>query len=248
MSEVHFRFYEELNDFLPVERRRREFPVAGRPRNSVKDMIESLGVPHTEIDLILVNGETVDFSYLVRPGDRISVYPEFESFDIQAVNRLRPEPLRRTRFVLDTHLGKLARYLRLLGFDALYSNAYKDEELAAISSRGDKRILLTRDRGLLKRSEVTHGYYVRETRPLEQAREVVRRFDLRRLVRAFGRCIQCNGELIRTDCEEVADRLPPRIAAGFDEFSVCRDCSRVYWKGSHYDRLRRIVDELTGKP
>jgi uncharacterized protein with PIN domain len=242
-GQVHFRFYEELNDFLPPARRKRDFAVPYN-RASVKDMIESVGVPHTEVDLILANGVSVDFSYLVRPGDRISVYPEFESFDIAGLTRLRPEPLRQPRFVLDTHLGKLARYLRLLGFDVLYSNTYSDAELAAISADGDKRILLTRDHGLLKRVQVTHGYFVRETAPEKQVLEVLRRFDLKRRVRPFTRCLQCNGELRRAPVEEIADRVPPGVVRDFDVFSVCPDCGRVYWAGSHYDRLRGIVDHL----
>ncbi len=244
MTDVHFRFYEELNDFLPPERRKQDFSVTFRPRNSVKDMIESIGVPHTEIDLILVNGEAVDFTYIVRPGDRISVYPEFESLDIQPASRLRPEPLRRPRFVLDTHLGKLARYLRLLGFDCLYSNDCDDEELARISAAGNKRILLTRDQGLLKRRRVTHGYFVRATVPEYQAGEVLRRFDLRRLATPFSRCIRCNGMLRKADVEEIRDRVPAGVPRDFDVFSVCIECGKVYWPGSHYDRLQRIVNDL----
>ena len=177
MSQVTFRFYAELNDFLPPPRRMVSFTHTFAGSVSVKDMIESLGVPHTEVDLILANGRSVDFTYLVAGGDRLSVYPVFESLDITPVLRVRPQPLRQTRFVLDTHLGRLASYLRLLGFDTLYRNDYADEELAHISSR-EKRILLTRDRGLLKRSEVTHGYCLRSTVSAEQLREVVQRFDL----------------------------------------------------------------------
>jgi hypothetical protein len=232
MNEVQFRFYEELNDFLPPDRKKREFAVSFRS-DSIKDVIESLGVPHTEVDLILVNGESVDFSYLVRPGDRVSVYPVFESLDIGGMTRLRPQPLRRLRFVLDTHLGRLARYLRLLGFDTLYSNSCTDEQLAELSAAGDKRVLLTRDRGLLKRSRVTHGYYVRETTPLLQAREVIRRFQLGELARPFRRCIQCNGLLREAGVEEVRDRVPAGVPREFERFSVCDDCGRVYWPGSH---------------
>jgi len=246
MPHVHFRFYEELNDFLPVERRKREFSIPYY-RASVKDMIESLGVPHTEVDLILVNGKSVDFTCLVHAGDRISVYPAFESFDISGLTRLRPEPLRQPRFVLDTHLGKLARILRLLGFDTLYSNVYTDAELEELSAGGGKRILLTRDQGLLKRSRITHGYYVRATAPEVQAREVLRRFDLYRLAAPFSRCLRCNGLLHAVAREEVLDRIPPGVAASFDTYSMCRDCGRVYWPGSHYDRLRRLAGELLEK-
>ena len=177
MAKVRFRFYEELNDFLPPERRKLEFELHFDRRTSIKDMIESLGVPHTEIELILVNGQSVDFSHIVEDGDRISVYPVFESLDVSPLIRLRPAPLRDTRFVVDCNLGRLARYLRLLGFDCLYQNNYTDDDVAQISQR-QHRIVLTRDRRLLQRKIITHGFYVRAVNPKEQVREVLRRIDL----------------------------------------------------------------------
>ncbi len=132
MNHAEFRFYAELNDFLPPSKRLVPFSYPFEVSGSVKDMIESLGVPHTEVDLILANGESVGFSYLVRDGDRISVYPVFESIDIAPIVRVRPQPLRDPRFVLDTHLGRLASYLRMLGFDTLYQSDYQDEELLRI--------------------------------------------------------------------------------------------------------------------
>lgn len=240
---VRIRFYAELNDFLPPDRRQVEFehPMAGRA--SVKDVIESVGVPHTEVDLILVNGSSVDFSHIVSDGDRISVYPVFESLDISSVIRLRPRPLRTPRFVLDTHLGRLATYLRMLGFDALYRNDYEDAEIVRIS-RAENRIVLTRDRGLLMRNAVTHGYWVRATRSEAQAVEVVRRFDLVRQARPFTRCLVCNDELRAVPKEEVAARLLPKTRECYQDFSICNSCGRVYWNGSHYDRMRRTVERL----
>ncbi len=244
MQTVHFRFYEELNDFLPPKRRKRDFSIDWHAQNSVKDMIESVGVPHTEIDLILVNGESVDFDYIVAPDDRISVYPVFEAFDISPVTHLRPKPLRQTRFILDTHLGKLARYLRLLGFDTLYKNHCDDAELAEISATGDKRILLTRDHGLLKRKQVTHGYFVRNDQPEAQVREVMKRFDLYGSAEPFKRCTQCNGLVRVTNKEEVLERLPRGVAERFDEYWFCDQCQRVYWQGSHYDRMQQMIKTL----
>lgn len=244
MERVHLRFYEELNDFLPRERRKREFEIAFRPRTSVKDLVEALGVPHTEIDLILVNGTSVDFGYIVGAGDRISVYPVFESLDITDVTRLRPVPLRNPRFVADTHLRKLARWLRLLGFDVLWFEDASDVELAEISASSDTRILLTRDRGLLKRSRITRGYCVRSTDPAEQAREVIERCDLRAMAAPFTRCMECNGSLSHVDAGEVAERVPGRVAKASNRFSRCEDCGRIYWRGSHYAKLRAIVETL----
>ena len=190
MQTAYLRFYGSLNDFLP--RRRQgvtvEHTFAGRV--AVKDMIESLGAPHPEIELILADGEAVAFSYLVQAGNRISVYPFFESLDLSPLLRVRPAPLAEARFVLDTHLGRLTAYLRLLGFDVRYRNDYDDDELAQIAS-SEKRILLTRDRGLLKRSVVTHGYCLRNANPRRQLVEVARRFDLAKTARPFQRCVHC---------------------------------------------------------
>ena len=246
MSCATFRFYAELNDFLPPARRQTAFPHAFQGRASIKDMIESLGVPHTEVDLILINGRSVDFQHPVRDGDTISVYPVFESLDIQPILHLRPEPLRHPTFILDIHLGRLAAYLRLLGFDALYRNDFSDESLARLASQ-QRRIVLTRDRGLLKRTIITRGYCVRSDSPRRQIREVVDRFDLSRSAAPFRRCLACNGLLRPVEKQAVLDRLPPGTRERFDEFYQCSDCGRVFWPGSHYARLQNILWEALGK-
>lgn len=242
MAIAQFRFYEELNDFLPPQRRKVDFTHAFNGRNAIKDIIEAIGVPHTEIDLILVNGQSVDFSYIIQDGDRVSVYPMFESLDITPLVRLRPRPLRISRFILDVHLGKLARYLRLLGFDTLYRNDYDDSELAQMAT-AKRRILLTRDRSLLKRRIITHGYYIRETCPQRQLQEVLERFDLYRSVQSFQRCIRCNGLLTSVPKEQVSARLQMDTQRYFDQFWICGDCEQVYWKGSHYTRMRDRVED-----
>ena len=243
-----FRFYAELNDFLPPARRARPFAHDFLDLAPVKDRIESFGVPHTEVELIVVNGESVDFTYIVRDRDRISVYPVFEALDISPLLRVRPEPLRDPRFVLDLHLGRLAAYLRMMGFDTLYRNDYGDEELARTSS-GEHRILLTRDIGLLKRAMVTHGCYVRETNARRQLAEVMRRFDLARLARPFTRCLRCNTPLVPAAREEVAHSVPPRTLALHDEYLRCPGCGGVYWKGSHYRRMQALIGSLdSGQP
>ena len=243
MAELTFRFYAELNDFLPAERRGIPFTYPYPGRAAIKDVIEAVGVPHTEIDLILVNGRSVDFAYPAQAGDHVSVYPMFESLDITPLNRLRPQPLRDTRFVLDIHLGRLASHLRLLGFDTLYRNDYDDEELARISS-GERRILLTRDVGLLKRSLVTHGYFVRATNPQQQTAEVLRRFDLFEQISPFRRCLRCNGLLRPVDKEAIAGRLPAEASRQYQEFRLCQSCQRIYWKGSHYQRLEQFIASI----
>lgn len=246
VAKAEFRFYEELNDFLPAECRKRACDHEFQRRASVKDVIEALGVPHTEIELILVNGVSVDFNYIVKDGDRISVYPEFESFDVTSLLKVRPQPLRVPRFVLDTHLGTLARYLRLCGFDALYRNDYNDSELAAISA-AEHRILLTRDRNVLKRKIVTHGYFVRNDQPRRQLAEVFARFDLKDQVRPFERCARCNGLLEDVPKAQIVHRLEPLTRRHYDVFRRCAGCGQVYWRGSHYQRIRQLLDDLLAK-
>jgi len=242
MAQVQIRFYEELNDFLAPELRKWAFDHDFERRTSVKDMIESFGVPHTEVEIILVNGQSVGFSHIVQDGDRISVYPVFESLDVTPLIRLRPEPLRIPKFVLDTNLGRLARYLRLLGFDCLYENDFEDAVVAKISSE-QQRTLLTRDRALLQRRIITHGYFVRAVRPRLQVPEVLSRFDLYRLVAPFSRCIRCNGTLQDVDKATVEDRLEPKTRKYFDTFRICTGCGQIYWQGSHYERSMRLVDD-----
>ncbi|MBN1433214.1 Mut7-C ubiquitin/RNAse domain-containing protein [Candidatus Fermentibacterales bacterium] len=246
-GEASFRFFGELNDFLPPDERQRPLLRSFRGRPSVKHMIEALGVPHTEIELITVSGTSVDFAYRVRDGDAVCVYPVFESFDVTPLLRLRETPLRTARFVVDTNLGKLALYLRILGFDTLYSNRYGDAEIAGISSER-KRILLTRDRRLLHRRNVTHGYWVRSTDPREQIEEVARRFDLVGLIEPFHRCLRCNSELRPVDKSEVEHRLEPRTKKYYDEFRTCPDCGRIYWKGTHFEHMRQeLLARLQGR-
>jgi hypothetical protein len=210
-------------------------------RPSIKDLIESLGVPHPEVDIITVGGRSVDFGYLVRHDDRIEVFPPGTTPAVSPLIHLWPALQAEARFVLDTHLGRLSGYLRMLGFDTLYRNDYHDEELAAVSSRED-RILLTRDRGLLKRGIVLRGYYVRETSPRQQVRELIKRYHLVGQIMPFRRCIRCNGMLRIASREEVFDRLPPRTRQEFDEFRVCVECASIFWKGSHYTPMQEFVD------
>lgn len=240
---VQIRFYEELNDFLPPGQRKISFHHPFKQAGSIKDMIEALGVPHTEIDLILVNGQSVDFDYLVQDGDRISVYPVFESLDITPVIRLRPAALRNTRFVLDTHLGRLAAYLRMFGFDTLYRNDYDDPTLADISAN-EHRILLTRDRQLLMRKQITHGYFVRETQPKKQLLEILGHFDLYRAQRPFICCMHCNGEIEPVAKEKIVSHLMPRTRAWCNEFRQCKQCRKIYWKGTHYQRMQQLITSI----
>ncbi|MBL7076766.1 MAG: Mut7-C ubiquitin/RNAse domain-containing protein [Kiritimatiellae bacterium] len=245
MCEIHaqFRFYEELNDFLPTDQRKQtiDYHIDGHP--GIKDPIEALGVPHSEVELIVVNGESVGFDYQLQDGDRVAVYPVFEALDVSPLVRLRDRSLRETRFILDVHLGKLARYLRLLGFDSLYRNDYDDPEIIA-TAIAEHRIILTRDRRLLFNSTVTHGYFIRATEAVQQTREVLQRLDLANSIHPFQRCIACNGLLEPVPKATILNRLPPRTQRDYEEFSQCTACKRVYWKGSHYDHMTQRIHEL----
>ncbi|HET9877037.1 MAG TPA: Mut7-C RNAse domain-containing protein [Mycobacterium sp.] len=240
---VDVRAYAELNDFVGPRARgvtvRRPF----RTHQTVKDVLEAMGIPHTEIDLILVNGNPADFAHRPAVGDRIAAYPVFEALDIGPTTRLRPVPLRDPRFVVDVNLGGLARLLRLLGLDAWWSNDADDATLADISL-GQQRILLTRDRGLLKRRAITRGLFVRADHPEQQTIEVIRRLDLGDRLAPLTRCLRCNGRLATVAKDEVIDELQPLTRRYYDEFSRCADCGQIYWPGSHFARLVSLVDEL----
>lgn len=242
MALATLRFYAHLNEFLHRTRRQKTFSHAFDGTPSVKDVIESLGVPHTEVDVILVNGNPVDFAYHVRDGDQISVYPPFEHLDLPPDVSVQPQ-IRDARFVCDVHLGRLAAYLRMVGFDTLFPEDYRDEELARISSE-ENRILLTRDRGLLKRRIVKHGYSVRATDPWQQLAEVIKRFNLYDAIARFQRCAACNGVLEAVDKAAIADRLPEKTATYYDEFRRCLSCGKIYWRGSHYEQIDAFVERI----
>ncbi len=247
--------YGPLNDFLPPVERQSCRRYAFEGRASVKDLIERLGVPHPEVDLVLVNGNSVPFGYPVQDADRIAVFPRFHVLDIDGVTQVRPPPVVRqahhalspskgaaATFVLDGHLGKLARHLRLVGLDTAYRTNATDAELADLAAR-EGRILLTRDQALLKRRVVAHGYFVRETLARRQLAEVLRRFGPLPLD-PFSRCLRCNGELRAVPKPAIDARLAPRTRCHYDGFRACTGCDRIYWKGSHWNRLMRIAEAV----
>lgn len=243
MSLAYFRFYEELNDFLPSKKRKRPFSYEFYGNPSVKDAIETIGVPHVEVDLILVNSLSVDFSCKLKNADYVSVYPVFESFDIGSVTHLREKPLRDLKFVADVHLGKLTKYLRLCGFNTYYRTPLSDHEIINLAI-SDKRIILTRDRELLKNKKVTHGYWIRSQYLYEQLRDVLLRFDLKKRITLFTRCMECNGLLEDVSKKEILNRLLPETRRYYRKFKKCPDCNRIYWNGSHYQSMKRHIKVL----
>ena len=232
-SRAWIRFIGELEDHLAPTSRGGQLEKTFHASGSVKDFFESFGVPHTEVGSVFVNGVGVEFGHSVADGDVIEARPPVEPIGVGR------------GFVLDVHLGRLAAFLRMLGFDAVYRSCFGDAELARISAR-ESRTLLTRDRGLLMRSEVTLGYWLRSTDSRLQTEEVVRRFGLAAAVRPWTRCMACNALLQPAAKADVIGRIPPRTAECHDEFSECSGCGRVYWKGSHYERMQRWVEELVG--
>jgi len=239
-----FRFYEELNDFLPVEKRKKQFNYSYTFNQTVKDAIEAMGVPHTEVDLILVNGNSVGFEFRLQNNDHISVYPVFESFDISPITKLRPEPLRQTKFILDVHLGKLCKFLRMLGFDCYYRNDLEDDEIIRISIE-ENRIILTRDIGILKHGLVTHGYWLRSQDSKEQLIEVISKFNLQSQIRPFYRCTLCNGLVKNIDKQKIAPLIEENTIKYFEDFYQCSTCKQVYWEGSHYKNMKKLIEEIS---
>lgn len=246
MDQATFHFHGELNDFLTRQRRNKPFTHDFDWRGSIKDMIESFGVPHPEIDLIVVNNMSVDFEHQVMPDDHVEVYDRFDARDLPEKVPLRPPFPHRPRFVLDTHLGRLAGYLRLLGYDTLYRNDYPDDLLAQISYE-ETRILLTRDIGLMKRSLVTYGRWVRATQPRKKLAEVLRHYALIDQIQPFTVCMRCNGRLHPVEKASIIDQLEARTAEFYDEFHQCSVCSQLYWQGSHYTKLLAFVEDVAAQ-
>lgn len=242
MSEITLHFHDRLQVFLP-RYRHGPYCIPLDRRTSVKDLLESQGVPHPEIGLILIEGISVGFEALVQPGDQIEVYPFFDALDLPEKIALRPPPPQPPRFVLDIHLGRLAATLRMLGFDTIWRNDIHDEELAELAG-ADQRVLLTRDVGCLKRSRVVWGYFVRSPGTQDRNREVIREFDLARQIRLFERCMKCNGMLEAVSKSEIADRLPEGTAQVYEEFHRCAVCEQIYWRGPHVRRMERVIADL----
>ncbi|GAB4515685.1 MAG: Mut7-C RNAse domain-containing protein [Anaerolineae bacterium] len=244
MDGASFRFHGGLNDFLPRTLREKTFFHEFTWRASIKDMVESLGPPHCEVQLLVMDGVSVDFDAIVKPGAQIEVYDDLSARDdLPEMRLLRPPLVDRPRFVLDAHLGRLSSYLRMIGFDTLYRNDYDDDELAIISHT-EGRVLLSRDIGLLKRSLVVYGYFIRQTSPRDRLLEVMRRFQLSPWVVPFKHCLKCNGALQEVEKAAILDQLTATTATHYNEFHRCQHCGQIYWKGSHYEQMRAFLSQV----
>lgn len=232
--QAFFTFVGELNDFLPHNRKNTTFSLEFEPHQTIKHLIESLGVPHTEFGCLLVNGGEQESFIKLHDGDQVTVYPA--DFLLQG----------EACFILDNHLGQLATYLRMLGFDSLYRNDYQDDELAELAIQ-EERVLLTRDRRLLMRKAIRHGYCIHSSEPLQQAAEVLKRFKLSNQVHPFQRCLRCNTSLQVVAKEDIIERLEPLTKLYYDDFRICPSCSQVYWKGSHYGHMLEMITGLVSQ-
>lgn len=224
-----FRFYEELNDFLPLDKKKVAFDYSFRANPAVKDVIEAIGVPHVEINLIRVNDQTVDFWYHLKNNDVVTVYGIQQKKEAKGI-----------KFILDVHLGKLAKYLRMCGFDTAYQNDYNDKIIIEISLE-ENRIILTRNIGLLKVKSVSNGYFIRSQDSKAQLTEVLKHFDLYLAITPFTRCIKCNGKLERVEKEKIIHLLEPLTLKYFDQFFRCIQCHSIFWEGSHFDRMSNFI-------
>jgi len=243
MSEITLSFVGELNDF--ISKRDKHTPIyhSSSHPTSIKDVIESLGIPHPEVDIIIVNNHSVDFSYQVRNGDEIYIYPYSTHPQSSAFIHLAPQNQDIPTFVVDTHLGKLASYLRMLGFDTIYQNYYSDQRLAEISSF-ENRTLLSRDLGLLKRKVVMRGYYLRSMIPRNQLIEIINRYQLVNKIKPFRLCIRCNGGIKPIHKSRIEMQLQEKTRQYYDEFQICEDCSQIYWEGSHYYDMQKFIRQI----
>ena len=242
-----FRFYEELNDFLPKHRRKTTFEAEFKGKRSIKDMIEALGVHHTEVDLILVNGISVDFNYILQNEDRVSVYPVFESLNISEVTLLRKIPLRRHKYLADINLGNIVKYMRVLGFDVYYDSLLSTRKIIEISKR-ENRVILTNSRKLLKFKDVTHGIFIRPGTTTEQIRQIIDYLDIKDNIKPFSRCLRCNTLLKSVLKEKILDRIPPKTKEFCNKYVQCQSCDKIYWKGTHFINMKKVVRQILDQP
>ncbi|HSG75830.1 MAG TPA: Mut7-C RNAse domain-containing protein [Burkholderiales bacterium] len=233
MAIARFRFHGGLAAFLNKEHRDRSFVHACARAATLKNAIEALGVPHTEAGRVIVNGAPATLQRAVRDGDQIEVFATTTQEGIDLI------------FLADAHLGGLARFLRMLGFDTLHDNRFADAEIRRLAE-AERRIVLSRDRELLKCREIAHGCYVRALKAEAQLREVAARYGLAARARPFTLCLRCNLPLLPATKAQVAALAPPQVLEHQTQFTCCAGCGRVYWPGSHYARMRAALGDLLG--
>jgi len=241
---AQFRFHDALNDFLPRIKRNIEIVYSFSGTPALKDAIEALGIPHLEVDVILVNQRPANFKTSLQPADLIDVYPASGNNAALHAYSLQAKLPVSNKFILDVHLGKLAKSLRLLGFDIYYNKDLPNDKAIAQLAAAENRIVLTRDVGLLKHKEIQRGYWLRSQNPEEQLREIINYFRLRPVLQPFTRCLACNTCLVPVTKEAVWDKIPPKTKLYYNNFFLCPHCERIYWQGSHYENMQAFIKRL----
>ncbi len=245
VNSCRIRFYGDLKD-LSIHDRKKSFEIIFQGSPGIKDIVEAEGIPHTEVGLLLVNGSPAVWKYRLKNGDHAAVFPFFKNLDIGSFNKVITPDYPAGRFVIDNHLGRLCKYLRILGFDAVFNPAWSDEEIISISNR-EKRIILTRDRGILKNGRTLFGCLIRSVNPEEQVRQVIDRFDLYNSFALMTRCLKCNGDIISVPAESVMSGIGENTKKFFRDFYRCSSCGQIYWKGSHYENMMKSIDRIFAK-
>ncbi len=236
------KFHKELNDFLPSRKRNRFYKVFAGSHQSMKDIIEAESVPHAEVDVILRNKKPAFFTSHPLPGDRVEIFPRHTLVsDIKT--HLQPAELKHPKFLVDENLGKLVKRMRMIGINTAYFKGGSDKELVT-QALHERRIILTRDVGILKRASVKRGYWLRNDNPDRQLTEILKRYQLVKHVRPFHRCMVCNGIIKKTGRKIAAREVPPRTLHYFLEFFRCSSCGKIYWKGSHYENMTEKILRL----
>jgi uncharacterized protein with PIN domain len=238
-----FRFFQSLNDFLPRALQEKQIDYAFEGTPAIKDAIEAIGIPHTEVDIVIVNNAAVNFTYKLYGNDIVQVYPANANVVVSKEYSLIPDVNFPLAFIADVHLGKLTKTLRILGFDTLFNNQFSDTTIAEIAEK-EQRIILTRDVGLLKRKSIKWGYWLRSQVLRLQLKEVINRYNLLPKILLFTRCLSCNGKIEEVSKEMVKDQIPPNTVLYFEEFYQCTCCKKIYWKGSHYENMLDMVKSI----
>jgi uncharacterized protein len=241
--QVTVRIYEELNSYLPTDQQKKDFFVTISPNLLVKELFEKLGIPLSVVDLILVNGKSASQEYPLNNGDRISIYPVFETFNIASILQLREKPLRSLRFICDVHLGKLAKHLRMLGFDVIYQNDFSLGQLVQISVE-EQRILLSRSREIFKNKLITRGYLVTSDKIHIQLKEIISYFDLKDFIQPLSRCLKCNMTVHLAEKNTIQPDVPADVFNMYEKFTRCDTCDRIYWMGSHYSSMMYWINQI----
>lgn len=244
MNRIHLHFSPPLLLFL---KRKDKKPILSYDLNrtsTIKDIIESFGVPHTEIGHILSDDREIDFSHRPNGSKLIQIRHVDAPFNVLKPTLLRKQPLKKIRFIVDVNVGRLSQLLRLIGLDTEYIPEASDETIAEISHQ-ENRIVLTKDRGLLKRKKITYGRFVRAIHPEQQLKEIVCFFGLKGPFNTFSRCLRCNSDILNVEKEAILDRLEPKTKRYYSDFRICRSCNQIYWQGSHYEKLIAMLKNIS---